>query len=468
MKSLPSLVLLLGACAPGPSFFGGSGNDATDDTSDTDTDDSGLGDVFSDLDWHLSDDIASLVYVTWSQSESGTATVEYSFDEGEWLSTPSAAAAEGVNEALLLGVPFDSSVRFRVSLLADEGSATSEEMSATTGPIPDGLVVPTLTASDAEAWFSEGRYLMGSVNSRGGGWSGGNYWRFIIDRQARVVWAMLTPSEHWSIFSRVARNGHDILYDEATYWSDWDGGAGSKIHRIKIDGSVVETIAAPGLHHAFTELADGSLAWGAAIGWSDESLWVRSTSGDIENIWNCGDFQSSIGARGECQSNTLFWDESNDTFLYSFYTSSSIVRIDHTTGETLDVWGHWPTAFDFDPVDSSFYWQHGSNITDSGTLLTSTYSAEENSELAAREYEIDEASHSLHQIWSFGKGQGVKGDTAGEAHRLANGNTLHNYGSGSRVREVTPAGDVVWDVEWSNGHLLGRTVFLSDLYDFAP
>ncbi len=51
---------------------------------------------------------------------------------------------------------------------------------------------------------------------------------------------------------------------------------------------------------------------------------------------------------------------------------------------------------------------------------------------------------------------------------LGNGNTLHNCGSGARVREITPAGEVVWDLTFSSGTYLGRTTPIDDLYAFAP
>ena len=53
----------------------------------------------------------------------------------------------------------------------------------------------------------------------------------------------------------------------------------------------------------------------------------------------------------------------------------------------------------------------------------------------------------------------------GEAHRLPGGHTLHNYGSTARIREFTPAGDVVWDTQWGGGQTLGRTEVIEDLYD---
>ena len=117
-----------------------------------------------------------------------------------------------------------------------------------------------------------------------------------------------------------------------------------------------------------------------------------------------------------------------------------------------------------------FSWQHGLVYTDEGTLLLSTEVelGGWDYETAAREYIVADASETLIEIWNFGLGRGVHGATAGETHRLENGNTLHNYGSAGQLMEVTYDKDIVWGLDWDGTHLLGRTIFVDDLYDYAP
>jgi hypothetical protein len=452
---------LLSACDPG---------DDDDDTAATDDDvgdDDTTASHLSEVSWRLHETIGTLVYVSWTQAAAASAWVEYSFDEGEWLSTPVADRGAGVHEVLLLGIPFETSVTFRVASDPGSGAETSEDQVADTGALPVDLPVPELIASDPSAYEPTGTYLLGSINAFNGGWTGGEYHKFIMDRQGRFVWHQITPDNNWTIYSRVSLNGHDLLFDEFTYWSAWDEGENSHVLRMKIDGSLVDSYHVPGGHHAFTELPDGSIAWGAA-GWSSETLDILRPDGTHEVLWDCREFEDAWGGGGYCQSNTLYYSEERDTFLYSFYTSDTIVEIDHATGTTVRHWGHINGAWEFDPPESAFYWQHGVNYTDTGTLLTSTYVDSWNSELVAREYELDEDTEVLRQVWSFGEGEGVSGDTAGEVHRLPGGNTLHNYGDGNRLREVTPDGTVVWDVDWDGSKLLGRAVFIEDLYAFLP
>ena len=111
-------------------------------------------------------------------------------------------------------------------MVFDEGKGAMQGslQQMTTGPIPADLPMPTLLVSEPELWEPSGRYLLTSINETDGGWRGGTFWKFIMDRKGRVVWALETPEEHWSIYLRVSYGGTDILWDEATYWSDWDSG----------------------------------------------------------------------------------------------------------------------------------------------------------------------------------------------------------------------------------------------------
>ena len=442
-----------------------SGGD--DDSAVLDDDDTTEDGPITGVSWRLHDEIETLVYVTWTQSDDAVATVEYRFEGDDWMHTPQVALAAGEHEALLLGIPYETDVTFRVVHDPDDEPATSAEHTATTGAWPDGLPHPYLVGSDATQWDPTGNYLLGSINSEPGGWVGGNYWKFILDREGRVVWAHLTPDNAWSIYLRVSQDGDDILYDDFTYWSIWDEGAGSRVHRIKIDLSLVQTYDTPGGHHAFTELPDETLAWGAA-GWDSETLERGNPDGTTETLWDCGAFHDSVGISTMCQSNALYWHEPTDSFLYSFYTTETVVEIDATTGETLRYFGHMPGAWGFDPEDSAFFWQHGVTYTDTDTLLVSTHSMAGSNELVVREYELDEPNETLTQVWSFGEGESCHGPYAGEAHRLPGGNTLHNFGSGALIREITPSNEIAWEVQWSSDRLLGRSVWLEDLYVFAP
>ncbi|MFH1463746.1 MAG: arylsulfotransferase family protein [Pseudomonadota bacterium] len=475
MRALPLIALLALGCPIAPETA--VPVDTAPDTAPDSTPDSGEDPIVGEISWRLHEDIASLVYVGWESEQATTAWVEFRrVDEAAWHSTPAREVEAGPVEFLLLGIPFATDFTFRAVLQAEEGTISSLEHRGTTGPLPEGLPLPQVHVADPEHWEPSGLYLLGSVDENTGGWVAGDFWRFIVDREGRVVWAQETPDHHWTTFQRVSLSGADLMWDEFTFWSNWDQGAGSMVHRSKIDGSEVEVTATPGGHHAWAELPDGVLAWGSAT-WGTEVLKVKPPGGEESVLWDCSAFSKEHGIVRTCQSNTLTWDAESDSFLYSFYTTNTLVQIDRQTGETLRVFGQEYGDYAFDPVESAFAWQHGAVFTDDRTLLLSTHTTDRPEEVertVAREYQVDDETMTLREIWSFGADGELNANTAGEAHRLPNGNTLHNYGSYGRLREVTPDGKIVWDMDWridlpdDYDRLIGRTVFIEDLYAFAP
>ncbi len=418
-----------------------------------------------DVAWALVEDFESVVRVTWEQLEPATIRVEFIVDEGEIRSSPTREVEAGPVEELLLGVPFETDVEFVVVNDFGDAPLFTDPVIATTGAPPEDLNVPTLGWSEPELQDPSMQFVItGASDVRG--------WTIIFDRQARVVWARQTPGLNATLYTRPSHDGTDLLIDHNTYWATFDDGAGSQIVRMKIDGTEVATYDTPGLHHPFTELADGTLVWGAADG-LNETLEKLPPEGEQERIWDCADFHELEGGEHVyCQSNTLFHVEDTDTFLFSLYSDETIIEIDHETGASLRWFGQDEGSWAFDPPESAFHWQHGGHFTAEGTLLTSSHVDGTSDECVVREYELDEDTETLVEVWSFGVGLEREAETMGEAHRLPNGNTLHNYGSGGKLLEVTPGGEVVWEISWHveslGGYHLGRTTPVEDLYAFAP
>lgn len=465
---LPGVVvhwLLLAGCSAGSVTVGGDDTSApdeadTDTATDTDTDPGG--DAFSDLSWRLHDEIESLVYVTWTQGQAGTVHVEYSFDDGVWLSSPAFAASPGPNEQLLVGIPFGTDAAWR--LVSDTGALLDGEP-LRTGDLPSNFPVPVAEIGDTSKWIDGGNYLLTSINSHVGGWTGGNYYAFITDRQGRIVWARETPDQNWTLYAQVALSGGHILWDEATYWNAWDHGAGSTVHRAYLDQEI-EVIATPGLHHAWVQLEGDILVWGSQDHGGGEALVERGPADAEERIiWTAS--EDWPGSGRDPESNGIFYSPDRDTFLYSFYTNDSLVEVDHATGESLWWAGEVSGGFDFVPTASQFSWQHGVSWTDAGTLLVSTFYAEggRGGTTAAREYIVDESAGTLTNIWTFDPQ--VHADTNGDAWRLDNGNTLHVVGSSGHLYEVGPDGEVLWHLDFDGTHLLGRGEFIADLYSLV-
>ena len=439
-----------------------SGTTSTGATGTTSTTNTGE----SSLSWRLHDRIGSLIYVSWVQDEPAEGVLEYRFEDEEWARTPTRLFESGDQEQLVLGVPYDTAVEIRSVMFLDGGEELGAVMEAQTGPLPAGFPLPTLRTHDPDEAEPTGTYLLSSINSSNGGWTSGQYWMFIVDREARVLWAYPGEGDDYTIYVQPSKDG-DILWDVSTFWSDWDEGDGSRIHRMKIDGTIEQTLAAPGMHHCFLEMPDGAILYGAAD-WSTEVLRRIETDGTRSTLWDCEDFLY-LSAGDWCHTNSFYYRESTNSLLMSFPTDDSfVVDLDLNSGEVMNWWGHIDGAWDFDPPSSAFWYQHGVSYTAEGTLLVSSHTNGSTDEGMVKEYILDEEARVLHYLWGFGEGDGIDADNAGEAHRLPSGNTLHNTGTTPRIREITPADEVVWDVSWEGSKLIGRMTFLEDLYTLAP
>lgn len=411
----------------------------------------------------LDEDFASLIRVEWEQGAAGSAWVEYREGGGEWASTPAREREAGAASQLVVGVPYATDVELRVAVEGGDGPVYGETVTQATGPLPEGAPQAGQVEGDPAAWDPGTAYVLLSLADSDFG-----SWYLVVDREARVVWALESPNRRISLHPRVSLDGRDLLLDENSYWAAFDGGVASRVVRMKLDGTVVETMDTPGLHHPFTDLPDGSLVYTAmGLGTGSETLDRRWPDGTIETVWDCQALADAVGDDIDyCGSNTVWYDPDTGHVLNSIYSTETIVEVDLEAGEAVRWFGHTTGAWSFDPPESAFWWQHGGYITEAGTLLTSSKGTDSARETVVREYAFDEARQALVEVWSFGEGEGVYGDVMGEAHRLGNGNTLHNYGSATRLREVTPEGVVVWDVNW-RASTMGRSTPIGDLYALA-
>lgn len=413
------------------------------------------------LRWELHEDVRSFAWVSWRQGERADARVEYSFDPGEWLSTPVIEARAGKNQALVAGIPYGHEARWRVVL--DDGTIREAGRPIQTEAAPENLPQGRLQRAVPQGWYADGTYLLTSISQPGGGWSSsGPFWTVILDRQARPVWVRRTrQSSHWTLYAQVSVSGDHLLLDEFRNF----GGGDALAIRTYLDEEI-EEIPIPGHHHAFVEMPDGSLVWGSRGHGGGEALVEKQPGQKGETVlWTCESDWTEGHAQG-CRSNCVFYDEDRDSFLISFYTNESVVEIDRASGSTLWWAGDTAGGYAFDPPESQFIWQHGVTWTDAGTLLLSTHDfggARRTNE--AREYVVDHERGVLEAVWAYDAEAFAA--TNGDTWRLPNGNTLHTLGSASLVKEVDADGEVVWHLDYNEGganRLMGRSEWISDLY----
>ena len=286
-----------------------------------------------DLQAQTLESMGSIVVLQWQQDVASSARATYSISGEAERTTPVLSAVAGENTLPLLGIPFAAEVTWRLTLIADDGTEISSESATTaTAALPDGVPEVTAMSGDATAYDADARFFLTAMNGTGSG--GARAWTFIIDRLGRVVWALEGPQQRATLHPRLSYDGTDILIDHNSFWGIFDGGEASQVVRVGLDGVIEETIDTLHLHHPFVELADGALVWGASTGfYADEVLRKRTADGQVSDLWSCEDLLDELDVDDYCGSNTIYWDEAQDTFLFSLYSVETVIEIDHATGE---------------------------------------------------------------------------------------------------------------------------------------
>jgi len=129
------------------------------------------------------------------------------------------------------------------------------------------------------------------------------------------------------------------------------------------------------------------------------------------------------------------------------------------------------------PAAWNFGFQHFANLSPAGTLMVSSHmpgfevtSNPVANQHAFLEFEIDRTRRVLTEKWRYTEGP-EWAHAKGMAIRLANGNTLANYGTGGTIREITPDKRTVFQVKFDTpggsdfyNKMVGNNVLLDDLY----
>ena len=483
------LLAAAGACTGTQVVPTSDDDDITGDDDIADDDDSAPippGDLVTDASARLHAQITSVAYVSWTLQESAdSARVEYSFDEGVWLSTPVRDATVGDHEQIVLGVPYGATLQWRIVVEQEGGTVTTEEQSIEVGDLP-----PTMPSAEVDIfedeWVDEtGNYLFTSVTELDPLFhTDAGFWLVIVDRQGRVVWAMEGPYAVWTFFPKTSRSGEYLLWDESYYWTTFGGAADNgRINQMKLDGEIVHSWAAPNMHHSFDDLAPGTIVWNNIEG-NDDILYLSVGDEPPERLWSCLDwiFAEGLGIEAnpaweECACNALSWNEDRGTVLVSIPGHEIVLELEIDTGEVL--WFADPNrdlGYLVTPENAKWHWQHEPVLLPDGNLLLScgVYDGAPGwtfDHTAAFEYSIDEQAQTLTLDWAYVSEESWAFAYRGGAERLPGGNTLHFYGDVGGARELTPDGDVVWQLRFhrpGGDAWIGRCRFIEDLYPFGP
>jgi len=406
-----------------------------------------------------SDTIRTVVTVEWETQPAAISYVEYGLDEGLGRVTAIGNEPATSHRAVLLGLPPETDVWYRVVAEYGGQEVTGELEMSRTGALPQQL--PSLTASGEGMGQAMLVTLLGSTTAP-----------VIIDSLGRIVWYWLDDSGLDVYRARLSVDGQSVVYNAASV--SGDPSDESQLVRVALDGSWVEAIDVPLLAHDFVELPDGTLGAlvveyrefdGAPL--RGDQIVEIGTNGETTVVWSAWDcFDPALTEHGEMDhgwtfANALDYDAAAGAYTVGLRNFSSIVQVDRASGECL--WGLGGQAATLDVTDGTpFLHQHQFHLLgDSLLVFDNDGSGAGDSRVV--EYALDLDAGEAEQIWSFSTDPSVFVFVLGDAHRFDDGDTLVTWSVAGQIERVDPSGSVRWSLNTDVGYAFGFNTVIEGL-----
>ena len=427
------------------------------ETGETGNDDTG-GSPAPKLTLSLDPSVTTMVHAVWTESKDD-ASLEYRFEGKTWLPAPAIEPGEGV----ILGIPAQTDVEVRVVETVGDSVVYSDVETIETGTLPPNMTLPDVPFYDPTIAY-DAQYAMISFAQGAGGY-GPPWWIQILDREGRVVWWHRVEDSLMSFYPSVALDGTHIWFDAEDIFGTGTGHP--FVQRQTLDGRWKVKLEVDAMGEAIAEGPDDSWYYEYRTGWgaSDTvALAHLAPDGTRDMIWDC----SAVYGSETCFMNTCNWSEEHGTVLASMFFSDTVFEVDVATGEVIRQMGQLTSGdpYAFDPTDSMFAYQHNPYWLDTGNLLVSTHIVGVDGTQVAAEYSVDDSTQTLTRVWSY-VSTDIWAQQMGEAIRLPNGNTMQGYGQNGAAREVTPDGEIAWEVYWVTPpaqRSVGHLTLIEDLY----
>jgi len=429
-------------------------------------------DEFAGLEAVRGDAFPTIVTVRWEDggAEASSGHVDVLVDDA-WSLHTEAQYEDGLWEAVLIGLAASTDYAYRATLVTAEGDITSEAHTFSTGSTPPDLPEITLDFPDAAA--DRGGFLVTSLISVPSA-------TIIIDLLGNYVWWFVEPDVEASVRrAHLTRDGTGVrvLVNDVEYYGDVD--RYSDLMYVGWDGSGMDRISVPDIHHDFLELEDGSLATIQRVKQLVDEEQDISVSGDniiemggdgaleiIWSFWDTAEFTSEHVTEvmdNASHANALDYDPQTGTYHIGSRNLSTIYAVDRASGETI--WRLGGEGSDFTDPDGGvdlMTFQHQFSVVDDHIVI---FDNGDDFDVGSRvvEYELDIDQGLATQTWEYWPEPATLCYALGDVHRFEDGNTLITWSTSGIIEEVDPEGEVVWRLSLPIGAGLSYTTWVESL-----
>lgn len=409
--------------------------------------------------------VTTVVTLAWEAPAGATSWVEFGADGAYDHATPVTDA--GAVSLHLLGMTAETDVSWR-GISEVDGERIQCTGVTRTGELPADL--PEVRVTAEAAGQDDARYALGAFFTA----YDGRAQVVVYDRAGAIVWYHNGVDSATGLDVHFSRDGAGFWYN---VYEEEMGGEETSLRKVSWVGEELVVHPTPGGHHMFVELPDGTLTWmaldkreythpdtGETDVWVGDALVEIAPDGTQTTVFSVWDWLTPSFNRGMdhfsiyggldwTHGNHLRYDDATDRYTLSLGHAADVIDIDRATMAPVRIFG--PDGVTADPP---FDYQHGAHWLPDGNLLM--YMSEARAS-GAIEYTLVDGVPT--EVWRHGFEE--ESIALGQAERLANGNTMVNYGAGGSLEEVTPAGEVVWGIEPDGpSGFLGQFTMVVDLY----
>jgi hypothetical protein len=393
------------------------------------------------------------------------AWVEVEDEQGRAVQRRVPLGGEDPHEVVLLGLAPVSTYTAHVVASRGGERADGRPQELTTGQVPPEM-------PDFFVQLDEGREFDGLLFTSIAGEPSGPV---AVDTAGRVVW-WYVPEEGVGVArAAMTRDGTAVLFANINV----TGGQGNKLWRVSLDGTEASSIRTPYIHHDFTELPNGTIAYlaydprtiqGVSV-LGDRIMEALPEGGNREafNIWNVDDVlpyhrEDSLPRGMWPHANALQYLEDEDAYLVSFLCLGAIVKIDRESGDLVWILGGDASSFALPDGGTDLLEGSHQFEPDGDDLLVFVNGAQSGGDSRIEGFTLDVRAGVATPSWSYWPDPSLHAPTLGDVHRLEGGHVLANFGYAGQVHEVEDDGTPVWILSASVGGALGYTSLMESLY----
>lgn len=424
----------------------------------------------------------------------GEAFVEYGIGDYA-LSSPVDPSATH-HDLTVLGLAAGETYQWRAVVVTADGARCTSDPGTFSVPAPPPKLFPlTVTTTVPSA---QTQYVLGNVVRTNDGIS----FAAILDREGRWVWwvdsgglLMTTP--------KLSLDGRSVVWNEYDFRGQDIVG---NIVRVSLDGRTRTETNIPFGHHDFVEQSDGTYAFVnmdfADYTFGTETVTLASDRISVVEEGGTGpvpifsmfeDFpldpvltctHQSAGPDPHFGTASFEWTHTNS--LMYLPETDAFYALQKYTDRLIKIRPDGEVDWYMNGLDSQFtdpdgalvwrspsetqLWSHGhmSEMWDGGGLVFDNGDHRVPNTSRAVEFAYDEDAATVELVWVFEHPDGKHTGVMGDVRRLPQDHRLVTWSALGSITEVTPAGEIVWEIQWDSADdldaIIGRIVPFSDIY----